>query len=616
MNRTKTWIPLLGLGILALGVACGDDDGNGNGSADVGADGGGVGDGGNPDAGDPVVATTTVDVTGVFEAGAPLRDAYSGRTLTVGDDGRVEVPLGPRKVALLERDGSEATPFSWDNATVYFLMTDRFENGDPSNDDNFGRSGRTGEGEVTGTWHGGDFAGIVDRMDYLVDLGVDALWITPPVEQMRGWVSGGTGDFQHFPYHGYWASDFTKLDPNYGTEDDLRELVSEAHDRGIRVIFDMVMNHPSYLSLYDTFLYVPEAVEDGAEDWLPGEGEDWNAFNEQGLIDYSSSELVDWWGPEWIRAGAFPGEFPGYDGYGPQSDPLTYHVGFLPDFKTEDPAEVSLPPFFADKAETNVEPLDGATVRDYLVEWHTRWVREFGIDAFRCDTAKHVEFASWQALKDEAVAALDEWKQNNPDEALDDLDFWMVGEAFPPTPRGRPNYFDNGFDALINFDFQDTGSVRLVEETSTRDTFYSELAEAVGDPNRNELTYASSHDTMMFFEQTDRDLELQFELAPVLLLNPGAVQIYYGDETAREAGPSVSDRTAPLRSDMNWDDITGDRQELLEHWQRIGRFRRKHRAVGAGNHAQLPTEGDPAYAFSRQYDEGGLDDDVVVVLGE
>ena len=141
-----------GLLVAAGTTACGDDEnganGNGNGT---------------------VVARTTVDVTGVFEPGAALRDAYSGRSLTVGNDGRVEVPLGETKVALLERDGAEPTPFSWDSATVYFMMTDRFENGDPTNDDNFGRLERTGPGEVSGTWHGGDFAGIVDRMDYLDD---------------------------------------------------------------------------------------------------------------------------------------------------------------------------------------------------------------------------------------------------------------------------------------------------------------------------------------------------------------------------------------------------------------------------------------------------------------
>jgi alpha-amylase len=596
---------LLVTGLLAL--ACGDDENGANGN-------------GNGNGNGTVVATTTVDVTGVFEPGAQLRDAYSGRSLTVGDDGRVEVPLGETKVALLERDGAEPTPFSWDSATVYFMMTDRFENGDPTNDDNFGRLERTGPDQSAGTWHGGDFAGIVDRLDYLDDLGVDALWVTPPVEQIHGWVGGGnTGRaFQHFPFHGYWALDFTKLDPNYGTEEDLRELVSEAHARGIRIVFDMVMNHPGYLTLTDAIEYVPEAVTDGVgPNWLPGPGDNWGTYND--LIDYTSEELREWWGPEWIRIGMFADEFPGHEK--PGSTELRRAVGSLPDFRTERDVAVSPPPLFAEKADTNVTALPDATVRDYLVEWHTRWVREFGIDGFRADTAKHVELDSWSALKAEAVGALDAWKAENPEQALDDLDFWMVGEAFPPV-SSRPAYFDNGFDALINFDFEGTANpagsaADWVTDFDRRNDFYADLAATVSEPGHNELTYASSHDTTMFFGQTGGNVDLQFALAPALLFNPGAVQIYYGDESARPVGSgSAAFGDALLRSDMNWDDVQGERRDLVEHWQKIGQFRRAHRAVGAGAHAELTTEGDPAYAFSRVYDGDDVSDEVVVVLGE
>lgn len=606
---------LLAAGLIALAGpwACGDDEGNGV----VNGTGNGVENGGEPE---PIVATTTVDVTGVFEPGALLRDAYSGRSLTVGDDGRVEVPLTAAKVALLERDDAEPTPFSWDNATVYFMMTDRFENGDPTNDDNFDRLSRTAEDQFAGSWHGGDFAGIVDRLDYLDALGVDAIWVTPPVEQIHGWVGGGnTGRaFQHFPFHGYWALDFTKLDPNYGTEEDLRELVSEAHARGIRIIFDMVMNHPGYLNLVDAIEFVPEVVDAGiTKDWLPGPGEHWGSYND--LIDYRSEALQSWWGTEWIRAGIDQSEFPGHEK--PGSNDLRMAVGFLPDFRTDRDDAVAPPPLFDEKPDTNVTALPDATVRDYLVEWHTRWVREFGIDGFRADTAKHVELDSWSALKTEAVAALDAWKAENPDQALDDLDFWMVGEAFPPVPA-RNAYFANGFDAMINFDFEGTANpagsaADWVTDFDRRDAFYTSLAESVSEPDRNELTYASSHDTTMFFGQTGGNLDLQFDLAAALLFNPGAVQIYYGDESARPVGSGSSIfGDVLLRTDMNWDAIEGDRAPLVAHWQKIGQFRRDHRAVGAGTHARLSTEGDPAYAFSRVYDGDDLSDEVVVVIGE
>ena len=575
-----------------------------------------------PDAGPQVVGMLTVDVTGVFSPGDQLTDAYTGRPLMVGNDGKVEVPYGPNKVALLERATTTATiPFSWDNATVYFMMTDRFENGDTSNDDNFGRASRTADGQSVGTWHGGDFAGIVQRLDYIEALGVDAIWITPPVEQIRGWVGGGAGDFQHFPYHGYWAGDFTKLDPNYGTEDDLRNLVSEAHARGIRVLFDVVINHPGYLNIYEASLYVPAMLTPtGIDDWRPSASENWQSFNNT-VMDYTEATLTDWWGPEWVRAGnkvVQPPEFPGY--LAPGGNSQTELVASLPDFLTASDTAVSLPQFIADgkKPDTNVVEIPGASVRDYLIAWHTRWVRDFGIDGFRADTVKHVDQDSWLALKEASVQALADWKAANPNDALDDLDFWMVGEIFPPAGfPSRPSYFtEGGFDALINFDFQG-GSVGTTSDYGRLETFYSNLADDVASPTRQELTYASSHDTTLFVDDANGDIDLQFRLAQALLMMPGAVQIYYGDESARPPGPDVTDGQQKTRSDMNWDEIdNGDRDDLIAHWRAIGQFRRRHRAVGAGAHTQLTTDNDEGYAFARTYVANGINDKVVVVLAD
>lgn len=103
-----------------------------------------------------------------------------------------------------------------------------------------------------GTFHGGDLQGLTSKLDYLKELGVNALWISSPLEQIHGWVGGGTkGDFPHYAYHGYYAQDWTKLDANMGTEEDLRRLVDEAHKRGIRILFDVVMNHTGYATLAD-----------------------------------------------------------------------------------------------------------------------------------------------------------------------------------------------------------------------------------------------------------------------------------------------------------------------------------------------------------------------------
>lgn len=566
---------------------------------------GGVGDTGTADSGGGDVGsdsgvgpTVTIDVTGVFPAGTAVRDAYSGRTASVDPTGKVTLAADARGVVLLERDqapGPEAQ-FRWDNATVYFVITDRYFNGNPANDRSYGRE--TLDGVGIGGWHGGDLVGLTQKLDYLEALGINAVWITPPVEQVHGWVGGGTGEFQHFGYHGYWALDFTKLDANLGTEDDLRAFVSAAHSRGIRVVFDVVMNHPGYATGADLAAYLPSVIQPNFSAWRPGAGENWQAWNN--LVNYNSNDWVNWWGPRWIRAG-----FPGHSTGG--QDDLKMSLAFLPDFITEDfrPA-TDFPGVLTAKGDSNAVADPNFTVRQYLVKWHSDWVRRFGIDGFRCDTAKHVEKASWKALKEASTTALAEWKAANPNDKLDDLPFWMTGEVFPHGVV-KDDYFDNGFDSLINFDFQAQAKQALTDN-GRLDSIYSMYAQAVNtDPNFNVLSYISSHDTELFYGSTNRNLEAQFRVGTELLLLPGAVQIFYGDETARAPGPNSTDPKQATRSDMNWDDQD---PALLAHWQKLGQFRNRHVAVGAGSHRSLTQAS--GYAFAREYNQGGVTDQVVV----
>ncbi len=194
----------------------------------------------------------TVAVKETFPEGSQVRDFYSGNIATV-TQGKITLTPAPGSngLLLLERAESSAqAAFNWHNATVYFVLTDRFVNGDPTNDNSYGRH-KDGMQEI-GTFHGGDLRGLASKLDYLQTLGVNALWISSPLEQIHGWVGGGTkGDFPHYAYHGYYPQDWTKLDANMGTPDDLRQLVDEAHRRGIRVLFDVVMNHAGYATLAD-----------------------------------------------------------------------------------------------------------------------------------------------------------------------------------------------------------------------------------------------------------------------------------------------------------------------------------------------------------------------------
>jgi glycosidase len=130
-------------------------------------------------------------------------------------------------------------PFDWSQAVLYFAITDRFADGDPSNDFQVDINAK-------GTFHGGDLEGLIEHLDEISQLGVNALWITPVVKNIDGFVTGA--GFPDWAYHGYWADDFTRMDPRFGTEEQLKTLVEECHKRGIRVLLDVVYNHAGYNS--------------------------------------------------------------------------------------------------------------------------------------------------------------------------------------------------------------------------------------------------------------------------------------------------------------------------------------------------------------------------------
>ncbi len=469
-----------------------------------------------------------------------------------------------------------------DNPIVYFVMTDRFHNGDPKNDNSYGRQRESKPEQDIGSFHGGDLKGVTQKLKegWFKQLGVNALWITAPYEQIHGWVVGGNKEFKHYSYHGYYALDFTVLDKNMGSNDDLRELVDTAHAQGIRVLFDVVMNHPGYLDLQS-------AKDVGIKVYWPG-SEAATLRDYHGFIDYNNPAFGDWWGRAWVRAG-----LPGYIDGG--RDDLTLQLAFLPDFRTDSKEAVKLPRFLRNKADTKAVDLPNATPRTYLVKWLSDWVREYGIDGFRADTVKHVEPEAWAELKKVSAEALADWKQKNPSKKIDDAAFWMVGEYWGQGPE-RSKLHDAGFDALINFDFQERG--RQFAEPNSLFEQYAKLQ--AGKPAQM-LNYISSHDTKLF------DRKRLAEAGSALLLAPGAAQIYYGDETGRPAGPALtSDPTQATRSDMNWSSVD---TVLLDHWRKLGSFRARHVALARGAHQKL---GDKPYVFSRVDSSG---DRVVAALG-
>lgn len=542
-----------------------------------------------------------IPVGDAFSEGQWVRDFYSGQSAQV-NQGRVFITpsADSHGLVLLEAAGHTPPPNTWENATVYMIMTDRFANGDPTNDYPLGR--RADGADEIGTFHGGDLQGVIQHLDYLQALGVSAVWLTPLVEQVHGFVGGGRGDFPFYGYHGYWALDYTRLDPNFGTEEDLRALVQAAHARGIKVILDVVLNHVGYPTLADLQAQQIDVLKPGAvatlpphwSDWTPGPGENWHSYGD--LIDWGSSHWDNWWGPDWVRA-----DRPGYRR--PGTGDLTMNLAGLPDFLTEDTEPKRLPPVLANKVDTGAVERPDASLMDYLIEWHVRWVRDFGVDGFRADTVKHIELEHWLALKAAATEAHQAWHAENPNHVMPYEPFWMVAEVWAHG-MFKDYYFDYGFDAIINFEYQERGGLAAAQCLPLAEPTFQAYADAVHtDPEFNGLTYLSSHDTRLFYAQYE-DLTLQKGAAAALLLLPGAVQIYYGDEVGRPHGPFGSDFHQGTRSPMVWT-LDDERQAVLAHWQVLGQFRARHPAVGGGAHRQLSSV---PYVFSRM-----TDDDAVVV---
>lgn len=180
------------------------------------------------------ISATTDTTLGIKKLPITVTDQYGNKFSTTVD------------VEITDRVKENKKDFDWDEAVVYFMMTDRFFDGNESNNK---ASGEDTYGDNPGLYHGGDFAGVTAKLDYLQDLGVNTIWITPIVENVKGVAVTAEGKEKvpyNAAYHGYWASDFTKLNPTLGTTEEFETMISEAHKRGMRIMVDIVVNHAGY----------------------------------------------------------------------------------------------------------------------------------------------------------------------------------------------------------------------------------------------------------------------------------------------------------------------------------------------------------------------------------
>jgi len=470
------------------------------------------------------------------------------------------------------------TPFVWESANVYFLLTDRFLDGNPNNNAIIKRDKPTAK--LRG-FEGGDIRGVIQKLDegYFTDLGINAIWMTPVVEQIHGSVDEGTGNT--YGFHGYWTKDWTALDPSYGTREDLKELVDKAHAKGIRIMLDAVINHTGHATEFD---------EKYPDDWVRSTPN----------CKYNSYDTN-------INCTLVTGLF---------------------DVKTESKENVELPPFLIAKwkkegrYEEEVAELDAffkktgypRAPRYYIMKWLADYILDFGIDAYRVDTVKHTTEDVWYDFGKVCEMSFAEFKAKNPSKVMDNNAFFTVGEVYGYNIGSKRlydygdkkvDYYANGFTSLINFDFRNEAKMNYEELFSK----YSNILQ--NDlKGKTVMNYVSSHDDGYPF---DKKREKTFESGTKLLLTPGVSQVYYGDETARSLDIEGTNGDATLRSMMNWDDLKTNKMtfKVLNHWQKLGQFRKNHPSVGAGIHRQITSS---PYVFSRDYSNGNYSDKVVVGL--
>ena len=484
----------------------------------------------------------------------------------------------PSKQEQAQINSSKKPPFIWEGANLYFLLTDRFNNGNKENDINYNRTNETGK--LRG-FEGGDIRGIIQKIDegYFTDLGINAIWFTPIVEQIHGSVDEGTGNT--YGYHGYWTKDWTRLDANFGTKEDLKELVEKAHQKGIRIVLDAVINHTG-----------------------------------------PATKLDPVWPNNWVRTE-------------PQCEYKNFKtttactlVKNLPDVLTESDENVVLPEGLVKKwkeegrYDHEIAELNAffertgypRAPRFYIIKWLTDYIREFGVDAYRADTVKHTEESIWLEFKNECEYAFAEWKKNNHEKVLDDNNFYLFAEVYNYNISNakafdfgdkKVNYFDYGFDGMINFEFK-------YNAKSDYETIFSRYSNILNNELKGNsiINYLSSHDDGGPF---DKERKKSIESANKLLLSPGISQVYYGDESARSLFIAGTDGDATLRSNMNWEQINSDKeiQTILNHWQKLGQFRNNHPAIGAGVHQMISKS---PYVFSRFFKRDSFQDAVIIGL--
>jgi glycosidase len=519
---------------------------------------------------------------------------------------------------------------------IYFLLPDRFENGDESNDLGGIAGGRLDHGfdpTHKGFYHGGDLQGLISRLDYLQELGVTAIWLGPIYQNKA--VQGGPGQ-ETAGYHGYWITDFTRVDAHFGTNEDMKAFVDAAHERDMKVILDVITNHTADVIAYR------ECHDEASEDYIGGGC----PYRYEADFPYITRGDVD--GPR-INDG-FLGTSVGSDeNFAKLVRPDWAYTPFLPEGeeRVKRPAWLNDPIYYHNRGDFSTEGetflggdffglddllTEHPKVVEGMIDIYGDWITRYGIDGFRVDTARHVEPAFWRewlpAMRERAEEA------GRPN-------FVIFGEVFDPDPAALARHsWDDGFPQLLDFAFQDVARRVIAEgEPSFELTklFRADTIYKGGRAGARKLpTFLGNHDMgrfSMFVRDANPDASQdeilkRTVLGHVLLMTArGVPTLYYGDEqgfVSDEGDQGAREDMFPSQTEVyNDNDLLGTDARtdvsnfdvdnpLFEDIQSLIAMRKANAALQTG--AQVTrfdeTEGG-LFAFSRLGEDGT---EILVVL--
>ena len=492
--------------------------------------------------------------------------------------------------------------------SFYFVMADRFENGNTANDDGGLGADPLVSGfdpEKRGFYNGGDLKGLLDQIDYIQGLGTTSIWLTPSFKNKAVQLEDGPSA----GYHGYWITDFTQIDPHLGTNDDLRALVDAAHARGMKVYFDIITNHTADVIGYQEGARQPYVSKD-VEPYLTAAG-----------VPFDDRDYADGTPP-------FPAMDPEVSfPYTPVLDPSEQNLkvpAWLNDVtlyhNRGDTTFVGENSWYGDFFGLDDLFTEHPDVVEGMIDIYKAWIADFGVDGFRIDTMKHVNDEFWQKFGPEV---LDFARQQGKTE------FFMFGEVFDTTKSFTSHFSTHDtMQAVLDFPFQDAARKFASQSQSTSqlgtffagDDWYTDA-----DSNVYQLpTFLGNHDMgrIGFFIQSDNpgagDPEwlARDRLAHELMyFSRGNPVIYYGDEQGftGSGGDQVARQTlfASQVPDYLDDDLLGtsnthaqanfvSSHPLYQAINNLAEVTSEHPALRNGTHQhRYASAGAGIYAFSR-----------------